>query len=170
MRRIAIIVASIVVALALVGGAFWEGISMGKAQAQSDQNSFFASRGFDPNNLPGGAAGGTGAAGGFGNGALGGRNGARRGAAGTIQKIDSNTITLLDNQGNTVTATLTGDAPIVKSVLGGKSDLAVGSRITVIGDRSGNNIAVTGIQISDLPDSVQGLFGAGRRATPTATP
>ncbi len=163
MKRTATILIGVAIALVLVGAAFWEGMNVGKAQAQSEQNAFFASRGFDPNNLPAGGFGGQGR---FGTGT---RGAATRGATGTIQSIEGNTITLQDPQGNTVTVTITDNTPVIKTVQGTKSDLKVGQRIVVQGDRSGNNVSATGIQISDLPEGMQSIF---RRpgATPTPTP
>jgi hypothetical protein len=172
--------------MALVGGAFWGGMNMGKAQAQDQQNSFFASRGFDPNNLPGGANGGTGGTGGTGGaggffGAGGqGAGGVRgqRGATGTIEKIDGNTITLTTAQGDTVTINITDSTPILMTTQGTKSDLKVGTHILAIGQRSGNNVSATGVQITDRPAGMDTIFGAqggfggqgGRGGTPTPTP
>lgn len=173
MRRPAVIIIGIVIALALAGAAFWGGMSVGKAQAQNEQNNFFASRGFDPNNLPAGGFGGAGGlAGGTGGQGQGGARGAgARGAAGTIQKVEGNTVTIQDNQGNTVTVTITDSTPIVKTVSGSKSDLVAGKRIVVQGSRSGNNVAATGIQITDLPAGMQSIFGGGGGARgPRATP
>lgn len=175
MKRTTSIIIGVVIALVLAGSAFWGGMSVGKAQARSEQNSFLAGRGFDPNSQAAGGTGGTGGtgAGGFGGrgaagaaGAAGGRG--ARGATGTIQKIEGNTITLQDNQGATTTVTLGDNTPVLKTVLGNTSDLAVGQRIVVQGTRSGSNVAATGIQLNDLPAGVQGIFGGGR-ATPTPT-
>jgi Domain of unknown function (DUF5666) len=152
------------------GGSFVWGMNTGKAQAQSEQNAFFASRGFDPNNLPGGQGG----TGGFGGQVPGGAgaNGLRgaRGTGGTIDKIEGNTITITDFQGQTVTVNIADSTTIVKTVIGDKSDLAVGKRITVQGERSGNSVSATSIQVSDLPDgvTVPGFFGG--RTPPTPTP
>jgi hypothetical protein len=54
--------------------------------------------------------------------------------------------------------------------LGNKGDLAVGKRITVQGDRSGNNVSATSIQVTDLPDGVNvpGFFSG--RGAPTPAP
>jgi len=156
-------------ALAIAGGAFYGGMNVGKAQAQDQQNSFFASRGFDPNNLPQGGAGG---AGGFNRGAGGqGAGFANRGVNGTITKVDGNTVTVTDNQGNTVIVNVTGTTPIIKSVAGTSSDLKVGGHILAIGDRSGNNVSATAIQITDQPNGMQGFFpGGGFRGGPRGTP
>ena len=91
----------------------------------------------------------------------GGQGGARgfRGTFGTITKVEGNTITVTDNQGQTVTVTISDNTPVVKTVLGSKSDLTTGAHITVAGTRSGNNVAATGIQITDQPAGVQGIFG-----------
>src|SRR5262245_19383883 len=66
MKKSVIIISSLVFALLVAGAAFWGGMNVGKAQAQDAQNSFFASRGFDPNNLPAGGTGANGAGGGGG--------------------------------------------------------------------------------------------------------
>lgn len=185
MKRSLVIVGSILVVVILAGAAFLGGMNVGKAQAQSEQNAFFASRGVDPNAT--GGTGGTGAqgggAGGFFGGGTGGAGGAagralaNRGATGTIEKIDGNTITLTTNQGATVTVSITDNTPILKSAAGSKSDLQVGTHVLVIGDRSGNNLSATGIQITDRPAGMDSIFGAGgfgggRRGagTPTPTP
>lgn len=179
MRGPVSIIGAVVVALILAGGAFWGGMNVGKAQAQNEQNSFFANRGFDPNNLPNGANGAGGFAGNGGAGAAGGAAGraAQRGAAGTIEKVDGNTLTVTTNQGDTVTVNLGDNAPVLKSVLGDKTDLKPGTHILAVGTRSGNNIAATGIQITDRPNGVDSIFGGaggffgggGRRGTPTPT-
>jgi hypothetical protein len=172
MSRVLIIVIGVVVALALIGGSFWEGMNMGKAQAQSEQQAFFASRGGNAN----GTSGGGGFVGGFGGGGAfdpnaqggtaAGRGAAQRGATGTISKVDGTTLTVTTNQGDTVTVTITDNTPIVKSVTGTASDLAVGTHVLVVGERSGNNVAATGVQITDRPTGTENLFGRPQ-ATPT---
>src|SRR4051794_25620605 len=118
MRRTTVIISGLVFALALAGAAFWGGLSMGKAQAQNDQNAFFAGRGFDPNNLPAGGFQGQGGTGAGGQGGAGARGLGTRGAAGTIEKIEGDKITMTDNQGNTVTVTLGDSTTIIKTVTG----------------------------------------------------
>src|SRR5438874_1905618 len=102
MKRSLTIVGIILAAFALAGGAFWGGMNVGQAQANSSaQNTrnFFAGRGVDPN-AAGGAAGGAGlqgGAGGFGGaggtGTGGGQGGTgatragQRGAVGTVTKV-----------------------------------------------------------------------------------
>src|SRR5207302_8265420 len=89
-----VLIPSVIVAVGLIVGAYFVGVESGKSQAQADQsaqNAFLQSRGFDPGNLPG-ATGGTGNGTGRtfpggGQGALGGR-----GAAGTVQKVEGNTV------------------------------------------------------------------------------
>jgi hypothetical protein len=160
-------------------------MNVGKAQAQDQTNGFFASRGFDPNNLPaGGTAGGTGTGGAgnfFGRGGQNGQGGAgafaNRGATGTITKVDGNTVTITDAQGQAVTVNIAASAPIVKSVSGTAADLKVGGHILAIGQRSGTNVSATAVQITDQPDGTQGLVpggfggpGRGNRATASPTP
>jgi hypothetical protein len=171
MNRTVSIIIGVVIALALAGGAFWEGMNVGKAQAQDEQNAFFASRGFDPN-AAGGGQGGQGGAGGFGG--FGGRGGAGRGqnqngATGTIQSISGNTITLTTTQGDTVQVQVTADTPVLESTAGKVSDLKPGTHILAIGTRSGNNVSARGIQVTDRPAGFDNLFGGGPRQTPTPT-
>ncbi len=174
MNRIAMVLSMIVVLVLVAGASFWAGTNVGHAQAQDElnqQSNFFTSRGVNPN---GGGGGGTGGAGGGagaqgGAGGFAGRGGARNGATGTVDKIDGSTITMTTGQGDSVTVNISNTTPIVKSVAGGPTDLTVGGHILVIGTRSGNNIAATGIQITDQPAGVQGIF-RGNRPTRTPTP
>src|SRR5689334_7630306 len=119
MKKPVVIIGSIVFALLVAGAAFWGGMNVGKAQAQDNQNNFFASRGFNPNDANGGGGGFTGGQGGGTFGGAGGAGGAgaalrQRGAFGTISKIDGNTITLTDNQGTTTNVTLSASTQISK--------------------------------------------------------
>src|SRR5437868_2384399 len=113
MKRPVVIAIAVLVVLVLAGGAFWGGMNVGKAQAQNDQNAFFASRGFDPNAAGGGGnvtgAGDT-AGGAGGQGGQGGARGGFRGTFGTVSKVDGNTITVTDAQGQTVTVTVSDSA------------------------------------------------------------
>jgi hypothetical protein len=175
MKRVLIVLGSIVFALVLAGGGFFAGVNIGKAQAQDAQTAFFRQRGFDPNAAgTGGAAGGQGFFGGAGGqgGAAGqgGTAGARRGVTGTVQKVDGNTLTVTSAQGETVTVQITGSTPIEKTVAGSTSDLTVGANVLVIGTRSGNNVAATAIQLTDGAAGLGGLFGGGGRGRATPTP
>ncbi|HEX6606886.1 MAG TPA: hypothetical protein VF276_08230 [Chloroflexia bacterium] len=169
------LVVGLVIGLIIAAGAFIGGMNMGQAQAQEQQNQFFAQRGFNPN-----AAGGTGAGGAGGQfGGAGGTGGAGRtgGAAGrnatfgTIKKIDGNTITLTVPNSEDITVSLPANATIIKTVTGTVSDLKEGQRLTVMGTRSGNNVAATAIQVTDLPagENFPG-FGGGRNGGARATP
>jgi hypothetical protein len=172
MKRVLIVLGSIVFALVLAGGGFFAGVNIGKAQAQDAQSAFFRQRGFDPNAAgTGGAAGGQGFFGGGQNGAAGGQGaGARRGVTGTVQKVEGNTLTVTSAQGETVTVQITGSTPIEKTVAGSTSDLTVGANVLVIGTRSGNNVAATAIQLTDGAAGLGGLFGGGGRGRATPTP
>ena len=173
MKRVMVVLGGIVLAALLIGGGFFVGMNMGKAQAQSDQNAFFASRGIAPNAAGGGfPGGGTGGFPGGGTGA--GATGTRRGGGvtGTVDKVDGNTITLTTAQGTTVTVAVTTDTPVLKSAAGTVSDIQAGTHLLVLGQQSGNNIAATGIQITDRPAGMENLFpggagGFGARPPPT---
>ena len=182
MKRSLIIVGVILAAFALAGGAFWGGMNVGQAQANSaaqNTRNFFASRGVDPNNATGAAGAGGGFFGGGGGGAggqggaggAGGARGGQRGAVGTVTKVEGNTITMTDQQGRTVTVNLANNTPIVKTVLGTSSDIKAGTRILVAGARSGDNVSATQITIADMPSGVSNPFGGfGGRPTPATTP
>lgn len=153
MKRALIVLGSIVFALVLAGGGFFAGLTVGKAQgqtqAQDAQTNFFRQRGFDPN------TGGPGGAGGLGAGA------ARRGVTGTIQQVAGNTLTVISAQNETVTVQIADTTPIQKTATGGKADLTVGATVLVVGERSGNNVTATAIQLTAGAAGVGGLFGGG---------
>ena len=83
-----------------------------------------------------------------------------------LHKIEGNTLTVTTNQGDTVTVQIADDTPVLKEVAGSKSDLAVGTRVLVVGERSGTNVAARSIQITDGAGGLGDLRG-GSRATPT---
>jgi Cu/Ag efflux protein CusF len=149
---------------------------MGQAQAQEQQNQFFAQRGFNPNAAGGAAGGAAGQFGGTGAAGAAGRTGAagaagRNATFGTIKKIDGNTITLTVPNSDDITVSLPADATIIKTVTGTVSDLKEGQRLTVMGARSGNNIAATAVQVTDLPAGTNFAgFGGGRNGGARATP
>ena len=60
------LVAGLVIGLIIAAGAFIGGMNMGQAQAQEQQNQFFAQRGFNPNAAGGAAGGAAGQSGGTG--------------------------------------------------------------------------------------------------------
>jgi hypothetical protein len=89
---------------------------------------------------------------------------------GTIQKVEGNTLTVTSTQGETVTVQIADNTPIQKTVAGTRSDLTPGANILVVGDRSGNNVAATAIQLTDGAAGLGGFFGGGggrARGTPT---
>ncbi|HET7081549.1 MAG TPA: hypothetical protein VFM49_29325 [Chloroflexia bacterium] len=171
------LVVGLVIGLIIAAGAFIGGMNMGQAQAQEQQNQFFAQRGFNPNAA--GGTGGTGAGGQFGGAGAAGRAGGagaagaagRNATFGTIKKIDGNTITLTVPNSDDITVSLPADATIIKTVTGTVSDLKEGQRLTVMGARSGNNIAATAVQVTDLPAGTNFAgFGGGRNGGARATP
>ncbi len=165
------LVVGLVIGLIIAGGAYIMGMNAGQAQAQDQTAQFFRSRGADPNATGAGAgtgAGGFAGAGFAGRGAAGGAGGAG-GTIGTISKVDGNTLTVTaPNQGD-VTVSLPTDIQITKTVTGTVSDLRPGTQVLIRGQRSGNNVTATNIQItSGLADFFGG--GGGRRAQQTPTP
>ncbi len=132
-KKVLLIIGSIVIVLAAAGGAFYGGMLYERQQAANLRAAFFADRG-----------GGGGFSFGGGNGA---GNGAGRGAVGQIKSIDGDTITLSTPQSE-VKVTLNDTTLIQKTVAGGRTDLQVGERIVVRGERdSAGNVTATDIQI-----------------------
>ena len=153
--KIPVIFASaILFALLVAAGAFWGGMSVGKAQAQTNQNSIPGGQGPNPNNLPGGGQlGGPGAGplpGGPGGGALPGTAQGTRGIPGTITRVEGDTLTITRDQGQVFTVNLSNDTRVVKNVLGSKSDLKPGAHVLIQGSPSANGMTAAGIQITDL--------------------
>lgn len=183
MKTPAIITSAILFMLLMAGGAFWGGMSVGKAQAQNEQtpkNPSFVGQSANPNNPAGGPVfsvpGGPGPASGpFLIGGAGGTAGPGNpgvpagppGASGTIIRVEGNTITMTGDQGQTFTVTLSSNIPIVKNVFGSKSDLVPGAHIFAQGNRSGDNVAARRIQLTDQPDAInRGVRGPGVTPTP----
>jgi hypothetical protein len=165
MNRVLAVIGGVVLAAVLVAGGFLAGVNLGKAQAQEEQAAFFRSRGVDPGAVAPGA-GGFGGRGGLGGGQGQRAGAAGAGAAGTIDKIEGNTLTVTTNQGDTITVQIADDTPVVKEVAESKSDLGVGMRVLVVGERSGTNVAARGSQSTDGAGGLGGLVG-GPRVTPT---
>ncbi len=161
----------LIIGLLIAVGAYLYGVNAGQAQAASQTQQFFQSRGATGTGGTGGTGGFAGA-GGAGAGAFAGRGtGAGGGATvGTISKVDGNTLTLtVANQGD-VTVSLPANIAITKTVTGTVADLVPGTQVLVRGQQSGTNIAATNIQIT--PAGAAGFFGRGgpgRDLTPSPT-
>jgi hypothetical protein len=128
--------------LATAGGSFYGGMLFQQSQAADIQARFFADRGGAPGGFVGGQGGNfPGAGGGAGNLAGG-------ATVGEIKSIDGDVLTLSTPQSE-IKVTLTDTTLIQKTVAGAASDLQVGERITVRGERdSSGNVTATSIQIT----------------------
>ncbi len=150
-RKILAIVGGIILVLAVAGGSFYGGTVYAQQQTANARAAFFADRG---GGTGGGGAtgGGEGSAGGGFFGGGGGANGGGRGggAVGQIKSIDGDTITLSTPQSE-VKVTLTDTTLIQKLVAGSRSDLQVGDRVVVRGDRDASgNVTANDIQVTGL--------------------
>jgi hypothetical protein len=102
-------------------------------------------------------------AGNAGNGQNGSFQGRFPGAAGKITAINGTTLTLQDQQNQSVQVTTTGSTRITVSKTVAVSDIAKGDRITVTGTQSGTTVAATRITIADLQGgNSQRTGGPGR--------
>jgi len=90
---------------------------------------------------------------------------------GTVGSLQGDTLTVNDQQGNTIQVKVTG-ARIEKTVDGTVDDLKAGVTVSVVGQRgSDGTIAATSIQIRPAGSPANGPFQGGRtQATPVATP
>lgn len=159
-RKFVLAIGSLIILMAVAGGAFYGGMLYQQQQVADTRASFFADRGGTP--APGGFGdgggffGGTPGAGGFGIG-----NGGGRGTFGQIKSIEGNTITLSSPQSE-VKVEITDATVVRKLVEGARADLTVGETITVRGTTDANgNVTADNIQIG-------GAGGPGGAfATPT---
>lgn len=148
MRKIALVVGAILVVLLVAGGSFYGGMTYERTRQTNLQAQFFAERGFPQGGqmiLGGDFPEGSGPSGTpnapQGQGFVG------RGADGTIESLEGDTLQLNTGQGTT-TVLFTDQTVISRFVTGERSDLQPGERILVVGERddSGNVIA-TSIQL-----------------------
>ena len=102
----------------------------------------------------GGGPGGLGFGGAGGQGTLG-----RGGLVGTVESLDGNTLTVNTSQGP-LQASLGEDTVIQMFAEGSLSDLKVGTRVTVTGQR-GEDGSVQANSILLIPEGQEGVFGGG---------
>ncbi|MBI4301211.1 MAG: hypothetical protein HY664_01215 [Chloroflexi bacterium] len=135
-----------------VGGAFAGGVTVGKNQEKSSTPVAGQSRQFFQGTPVPGQGGrffqGTPVPGQQGDGQdMGGLFGAMgRGATGTVEKVEGDTITLTTPQGSVV-VNLGGDTAIQKMVTGSRNDIKKGDRILVSGEKNDDTINATAISI-----------------------
>lgn len=127
------------VAILLIAGAGFyvgrqNGIGAGLAQRQRATDQFLAERG---GNHAGGQQGQGGGQDRFGG----------QGQAGTVQSVNGNTITIQTSNGATATIQVGDTTAIRKQVAGQVSDIRAGDRIVAFGDRSGDVLQATAVQL-----------------------
>lgn len=148
MRKAAVIFGVVLCVVLVAGGAFYGGMTYERARQTNLQAQFFAERGlpqggqmmlggnfpegFSPSGTPGAPEG---------QGFIG------RGADGTIESLEGNTLQLSTGQGVT-TVLLTDQTTISRFMTGERSDLQPGQRILVAGERDDSGkITATSIEI-----------------------
>ncbi|MFL5731753.1 MAG: hypothetical protein ACJ78Q_01020 [Chloroflexia bacterium] len=169
MKTPMIFVSAILFAFLIAAGAFWGGMSVGRAGAQSDRSPVITGPGLNPGNLPpnapfpsslGGVQPGPSAGGPFPN-APGGFADASA-VTGTILQVSQDTLTLANDQGQMISVSIPNDTLVVKNVLGDRSDFRPGAHVVVRGARSGDDISARQVQFTDLPGPPQRLPTPGR--------
>lgn len=85
--------------------------------------------------------------------------GDRGGLAGTIEKVEGNTVTVNTARGP-LSATISADTTVQKIAVGSVSDLKAGLRVTVVGQR-GEDGTVTANAVVIAPEGGDDLFGGG---------
>jgi len=130
MNKTLIIIGGIVLAIALLAGSFYGGVAYQRSVQARNQAAFLTQRGFGANGIPqpGGARGGFGG-----------------GATGSIKSINGNTLQI-STALNVTTVNLDDSTRIEKSAPASVSDLQVGDRVTVTGQRDANGV-ITASQI-----------------------
>jgi hypothetical protein len=152
MRKLAVVLGAVLVVLLVGGGSFYGGMVFEHSRQTNLQAQFFAGRGFsESGQLP---FAGTPPAG-FGlpgNPNAAGQGGLGRGASGTVESLEGDTLTLSTAQDQT-TVLLTDQTVINRFVAVERGDLQPGAQVTVLGERDDSGrITATTIQIlSDAP-------------------
>lgn len=134
MKKIWIIIAAIVAAVAIGAGGFYGGIVYNRSQGDQIRTDFMRSRGMNPAQQTPGAPG---------QGFFGGN------ITGQIKSIDGNTLTVSTPR-DVTTITITSDTNINKSTTASSTDLQPGKSVMVTGQRDDNgNLTATQILIMD---------------------
>lgn len=152
-RKPVIVVLAVLGVVVVAGGSFLGGMALERSRRASTQQQFFAERGFAPGGLAPFSDAPEGGFGAFGNpGAAVESAGLGRGAGGTVQSLEGDTLTLSGAQGE-ITVRLTGDTMINIMASGGRADLQPGVQVTAIGeqDDSGDITAAIIQIVSDVP-------------------
>ncbi len=157
MRKPAILLGVVLGVLVVAGGSFFGGMAFQRYRQTSVQQQFFADRGFGAGGqaplfgsggpqgefVPFGDAGGAG----------GGQAVTERGANGTVESLEGDTLRLTTAEGE-ITVTLTDETVLTLTATGERSDLQAGARVTVIGQRDDSG-DLTAAVIQILPDTPQ---------------
>jgi hypothetical protein len=152
MRKLAVVLGAVLVVLLVGGGSFYGGMVFERSRQTNLQAQFFGGRGFSESGqilLVGTPPAGFGQPG---NPNAADQGGPGRGASGTVESLEGDTLTLSTAQ-DQVTVLLTDQTVINRFVAGERADLQPGAQVTVLGERDDSGkITATTIQIlSDAP-------------------
>lgn len=153
MRKLAVVLGAVLVLLLVGGGSFYGGMVFERSRQTNLQAQFFAGRGFsEGGQIPLGGIPSEGFGQFTGPNEPGGQGVIGRGANGTIESLEGDTLQLSTGQ-DVTTVLLTDQTVISRFVTGERSDLQPGERILVVGERDDSGkITATSIQIlSDAP-------------------
>jgi hypothetical protein len=157
MRKPVILVGAVLGVLVVAGGSFFGGMAFQRYRQTNVQQQFFADRGFGAGGQAPlfGSGGPQGEFGPFGDagGAGGGQAVTERGANGTVESLEGDTLRLTTAEGE-ITVTLTDETVLTLTATAERSDLQAGARVTVIGQRDDSG-DLTAAVIQILPDTPQ---------------
>jgi hypothetical protein len=156
MRKPVIFLGAVLGVLVVAGGSFFGGMAFERNRRTNVQEQFFADRGFGAGGEAPlfGSGGPQGEFVPFGNvGGAGGQAAVGRGANGTVESLEGDTLQLTTAEGE-ITVTLTDETVLTLTATAERSDLQVGARVTVIGERDDSG-DITAAVIQILPDTPQ---------------
>lgn len=157
MRKPAVLLGAVLGVLVVAGGSFFGGMAFQRYRQTNVQQQFFADRGFGAGGQEAplfGSGGPQGEFVPFGDaGGAGGQAVTERGANGTVESLEGDTLQLTTAEGE-ITVTLTDETVLSRTTTVERSELQAGAQVTVIGERDdAGDITAAVIQI--LPDTPQ---------------
>ncbi len=169
-----ILLVTVVILGAALGGSFVGGVVYGRSQAAADtlppgMDGAFAGGGTEPVGVPAGAAPGPGggfdappgADGGFPEGATpGGLGGGRGGLTGTVASVEGNSLSLTTPQGDTL-VTLNDDTALTQIAPADRAELAAGVTVRIGGRPNADGSIFQARSILIIPEGTANPFAGG---------
>jgi hypothetical protein len=149
MRRSVVVLAAVLGVVVVAGGSFYGGMAFQRSRQTNTQQQFFADRGFAPGGFSPLSGTPEGGFAGMGNPSFAGvAGGLARGAGGTVESLEGNTLNLRGD-GEEVIVHLTDETVITRMATGERSDLQPGAQVTAIGERDDSGV-ITAVAIQIL--------------------